>query len=96
MIAYTCFLYYSMKASHLLVGNIKVLLLANNCIIDVQGLDHLYSLQKLDLQNNRISKLCDVSALARLPELMELNLKGNPFASKGKTPLDLYFRRKYS
>jgi Leucine-rich repeat (LRR) protein len=73
-----------MKGSHILVGNIKVLLLANNCIKDVQGLDRLYSLKKLDLSNNRISKLCDVSALAKLPELMELNLKGNPFASKGK------------
>jgi Leucine-rich repeat (LRR) protein len=73
-----------MEGSHFLVGNIKVLLLANNNIKDVQGLDRLYSLKKLDLRNNKISKLCNVSALAKLPELMELNLKGNPLNSKGE------------
>jgi len=72
-----------MDGAHKLLGNIKILLLADNCITNVQGLDRLYSLKRLDLRNNKIAKLCDVSALAKLPELMELELMGNPIASKG-------------
>ena len=68
----------------MLLGNVKVLLLSNNNISDVCGLDRMYSLERLDLKNNRISGLCDVSALAKLPNLMRLDLRGNPLIAKGK------------
>ena len=74
----------SMIGSQLLVGNIKVLLLANNSIRNVKGLDRLYSLEKLDLRSNKISNVSDVSALAKLPQLMELNVAENPFTSNGE------------
>jgi len=74
---------HSMRGTNTMIGNITVLLLANNNIENVCGLERLYSLKKLDLTNNKIKELCDVSALAQLPNLMELNLKGNPIVKRG-------------
>jgi Leucine-rich repeat (LRR) protein len=73
-----------MDGTNMLLGNVKVLLLSNNKISDVCGLDRMYSLERLDLKHNRIFDLCDVSALAKLPNLMRLDLRGNPLIAKGK------------
>ncbi len=67
-----------------MLGNVTTLLLANNCLTNVRGLERLYSLKKLDLKNNKVSNLCDISALAYLPELMELDIRGNPIMLKGE------------
>jgi len=85
-----------MDGSNLLLGNIKVLLLANNNISDVCGLDCLYSLERLDLKYNRITNLCDVSGLAKLPDLMKLELKGNPLITKGERLCTCTFVVKFS
>lgn len=67
-----------------MLGNIKVLLLSDNHLTNVAGIDHLYALERLDLRNNLIANVSDVSTLGRLPNLMKLDLKGNPVMSKGK------------
>jgi Leucine-rich repeat (LRR) protein len=73
-----------MDESNLLLGNLKVLILANNNISDACGLDRLYSLEILDMKYNRITNLCDVSALAKLPNLTKFDVEGNPLITKGK------------
>jgi len=74
----------TMNGVHMLLGNIKVLLLSHNLITNVDGLDRLFSLQKLDLSYNKISKLADIASLGRLPDLMHLSFMGNPLYSMGK------------
>lgn len=74
----------TMNGAHLLLGNIKVLLLSHNLITNVEGLDRLFPLQKLDVSYNKISKLADISSIGKLPDLMDLRLIGNPFCFIGK------------
>ena len=66
-----------------MLGNIQVLNLQGNQIKNVEGIERLYSLEKLDLAKNKIATLADVSGLANLPELMQLNLRGNPIEKDG-------------
>mmetsp|Transcript_12415 Transcript_12415/g.23283 ORF Transcript_12415/g.23283 Transcript_12415/m.23283 type:complete len:1309 (+) Transcript_12415:171-4097(+) len=70
----------SMVGTDICIGNIKVLLLSNNYINNVNGLDRLYSLERLSLENNLLANLSDLSKLAKLPNLEELSLQGNPIA----------------
>jgi hypothetical protein len=72
-----------MSKAHIMMGNIQVLNLANNCIKTVLGIDRLYSLEILHLENNQIASLGDVIGLAKLPELVHLHLKGNPVEKDG-------------
>ena len=67
-----------MDKAHFLLGNIQILNLEGNSIKNVSGIDHLYSLENLNLRNNDILTLADVSGLSTLPELMYICLKGNP------------------
>lgn len=41
----------------MMLGNVTMLLLADNCLTNVRGLERLYSLKKIDLRNNKISNL---------------------------------------
>jgi hypothetical protein len=66
------------------IGNLKVLLLSNNYIDNVNGLDRLYSLERLSLDNNQLVNLSDISTLAKLPNLEQLSLLGNPMVTQGK------------
>ncbi len=66
-----------------MMGNIQVLNLEGNQIKNVEGIERLYSLEKLDLSKNMIATLADVSGLANLPELMHLQLHGNPLEKDG-------------
>eukprot|EP00957_Ditylum_brightwellii_P181957 13862446-Ditylum_brightwellii.AAC.1 len=61
-----------------MLGNIKNLILSGNRITSAQGLDRLYSLERLSLDQNEIKSLPDIAGLAKLPELMHLDIKGNP------------------
>lgn len=67
------------------VGNVKELILSGNEISSTQGLDRLFSLERLSLDENKIGHLFDISNLAKLPFLMTLDIKGNPFEVAGKS-----------
>ncbi len=72
-----------MNRAHTMLGNIQELNLSGNRLSNVAGIERLYSLERLDLTHNAISILADVSGLAKLPELMVLDLKGNPIEKDG-------------
>ena len=72
-----------MNRAHLLIGNIQSLDLSQNRLRNVDGIDCLYSLEVLLLGNNLISNFEDVVGLAKLPELIKLQLKGNPLEKNG-------------
>lgn len=74
----------SMKNAYLMLGNIKILTLSGNLLSNVDGLDRICSLERLDLDGNRIRRVCDMAGLANLPQLMHLSVKGNPIEKKGK------------
>ena len=67
------------------VGNVKELILSGNEISSTQGLDRLFSLERLSLDENKICNLSDISSLAKLPFLMTLDIKGNPFEVAGES-----------
>mmetsp|Transcript_24741 Transcript_24741/g.69469 ORF Transcript_24741/g.69469 Transcript_24741/m.69469 type:complete len:1659 (-) Transcript_24741:174-5150(-) len=68
----------SLPKIHMNLGNIATLNLSYNQLTTVQGIDRLYSLKNLDLYQNQLASIGAVASLARLPELVSLNLKGNP------------------
>jgi hypothetical protein len=73
-----------MNGAHLLLGNIKILLLGHNLITSVVGLDRMLALETLDISYNNIDTLSSISSIAKLPDLMNLRLIGNPFCIIGK------------
>ena len=69
------------------IGNVTELFLTGNEISSTRGLDRIFSLERLTLDENKISQLTHIVGLANLPFLMNLDLKGNPFEIDGKTQL---------
>jgi Leucine-rich repeat (LRR) protein len=49
-----------------------------------EGLEKLYSLEQLDLSNNRLTEYEEVSRIAALPCLTTIKLYGNPIAKLQK------------
>lgn len=78
------FHFNSLSTIFMHVGNVKELILSGNEIASTQGLDRLFSLEHLSLDNNKIRHLSDISSLAKLPFLMNLDIKGNPFENAGE------------
>lgn len=73
-----------MDKAHILLGrNVKVLNMGNNSLKNVCGIERLNSLESLYIGYNRIASVADVSGIAILPRLMNLELKGNPLIKKG-------------
>lgn len=73
-----------MRGANAMLGNIKVLILSGNRIRTVKGLDRLYSLERLSLDQNNLKDLASVAGLAKLPELRSLKLIGNPLVEPSK------------
>ena len=65
------------------IGNVKELVLTGNEISSTDGLDRLYSLERLWLDENKIHHLANITGIAKLPFLMDFALKGNPLESDG-------------
>jgi dynein light chain 1 len=74
-----------MAKAYLMLGNVKTLVLSWNELPSVDGLERMYSLERLALDHNRIGYLQDVAGLASLPELMQLEMRGNPIEANGKS-----------
>jgi len=70
----------SMDSAHTLLGNVKVLILTGNRLTTAKGLDRLYSLEYLALDNNNINTTQDVVGVTRLPCLADILLQHNPFS----------------
>ena len=69
------------------LGNVTELFLTGNAISSTRGLDRIFSLERLTLDENKISQLTHIVGLANLPFLMSLDLKGNPFEIDGTSQL---------
>eukprot|EP00116_Pleurobrachia_bachei_P001096 sb/3461358/ len=65
---------------HLKLGNVTSLNLSHNHIKSLAGLERLFSLESLDLCNNLISEVQEISRLTGLPNLEILWLQGNPLS----------------
>lgn len=72
------------------LGNVTELLLSGNAITSTRGLDRVFSLERLALDENKISQLTHIVGIAKLPFLMNLDMKGNPFEIDGMKFLDLF------
>lgn len=73
----------SMDGVFMLVGNVKEVILTGNEITSTQGLDRLFSLERLSLDENKIQHLANIAGIAKLPFLMNFDLKGNPLETCG-------------
>ncbi|GMH67710.1 hypothetical protein TrRE_jg6905 [Triparma retinervis] len=69
----------TMEGANGMLGNIKVLLLTGNRLTSGKGLEKLYAIEYLAIDDNRIHALADVAGIAKLPCLSDLDLKENPF-----------------
>eukprot|EP00581_Thalassiosira_minuscula_P014765 CAMPEP_0183721460 /NCGR_PEP_ID=MMETSP0737-20130205/13729_1 /TAXON_ID=385413 /ORGANISM="Thalassiosira miniscula, Strain CCMP1093" /LENGTH=1599 /DNA_ID=CAMNT_0025951471 /DNA_START=195 /DNA_END=4994 /DNA_ORIENTATION=+ len=63
------------------IGNVTELILTGNEISSTRGLDRLFSLERLSLDENNIHTLTNIAGIAKIPFLMNLDLKGNPLES---------------
>jgi len=73
-----------MRKCHLLLGNITTINLSHNRLRHVEGLDKLYSLESLMIDNNDIRSWADIVSITHLPQLMRLDITGNPVVVEGK------------
>jgi len=67
-----------------MVGNITTLKLSHNRLTNVEGLEKLYSLENLSIDHNEIRSLSNLVSLTHLPQLMRLDVAGNPVVVEGK------------
>ena len=67
------------------IGNVTELILTGNEISSTRGLDRLFSLERLSLDENKIQTLSSIAGVAKIPFLMNFDLKGNPLESDGET-----------
>ena len=63
---------------YMYIGNVAELILTGNEITSTRGIDRLFSLERLSLNENNINSLSDIAGVANLPFLMNLDLRDNP------------------
>ncbi|KAL7543433.1 hypothetical protein ACHAXR_012709 [Thalassiosira sp. AJA248-18] len=63
------------------IGNVTELILTGNEISSSRGLDRLFSLERLSLDENNIHSLANIASIAKIPFLMAFDLKGNTLES---------------
>lgn len=66
------------------LGNLRVLNLASNGLESAYGLEKILGLERLDISDNQLMQPLDVARLAHLPNLTQLELRGNPLANISK------------
>ena len=80
-----CVVHISLDTAYARLGQIVSLSLSHNKLTSARGIDRLYGLQRLQLDNNKISELTNIAGIGRLPELKYLTLHGNPFQDSNPT-----------
>ena len=65
------------ESLHTKVGQIHSLDLSQNMIRNLHGMSRLYSVTNLDVANNKLRTLADVSTVAHLPCLEKLQISPN-------------------
>lgn len=68
----------SVENVHAVVGNLRSLKLRGNLIVRTTGLERMFSLEDVDLSDNRIHGLEEAGRLKTLPLLRRVWLEGNP------------------
>jgi hypothetical protein len=71
-------------------GNLKFLNLSGNELESALGLEKLLGLERLDLSDNQLLQPIDVQHLQSLPNLTNLELRGNPLAAISKWRSQVY------
>ncbi|KAH9810229.1 hypothetical protein DFH28DRAFT_504291 [Melampsora americana] len=61
------------------LGNVTTINLSKNRLNSLCGLERLYSLERLDIRQNKIQDISELSRLATLPSLTNLWTSSNPF-----------------
>jgi hypothetical protein len=72
------------------LGNLRVLNLCDNGLESTIGLEKLLGLEKLDISDNELMQPMDVERLGLLPNLLALELRGNPMTSMAKWRTQVY------
>ncbi len=90
----TCSNYYlfqlnfSLDDIFMYIGNVTELILTGNEISTTRGIDRIFSLERLLLDENRIQHLTHIAGVAKMPFLMNFDLKGNPLEIDGEVFVD--------
>jgi hypothetical protein len=71
----------SISDINLVLGNVSVLILRDNQLSSMLGLEKLFNLRRLDLAGNRLADLSELRELGTLPVLEQLWLARNPFTA---------------
>jgi Leucine-rich repeat (LRR) protein len=61
------------------LSNITKLDLRNNRIENLCGLERLWSLEYVDIRDNRLTDWAEVSRMTELQEIRQIYVEGNPF-----------------
>lgn len=64
------------------LGQVSVLIVRNNELLTLDGLERMYALEHLDARENIIAAIDHVRPLANLPQLQQVWLAGNPVAHR--------------
>jgi hypothetical protein len=70
------------------IGNVTELILTGNEISTTWGIDRIFSLERLLLDENKIQHLTHIAGVAKMPFLMNFDLKGNPLEMDGEEFID--------
>ncbi|KIY50198.1 hypothetical protein FISHEDRAFT_39825 [Fistulina hepatica ATCC 64428] len=62
-----------------LLGQVLTLSLAKNRLESICGLERLYALERVDVRDNIIEEITEISRLAVLPNITQVWIEGNPF-----------------
>jgi Leucine-rich repeat (LRR) protein len=66
---------------NLVLGNVTVLVLRDNALASLLGVQKLFNLRRLDLAGNALTDVGEVRELGTLPALEQLALARNPLAT---------------
>ena len=75
--------HFSMDDIFMYIGNVTELILTGNELTSTHGLDRLFSLERLSLDENNIHNLANIAGIGKIPFLMNFDIRGNPLEGDG-------------